>query len=594
MLIKLHSETDLLLAPVIFEPGINIIRGKYSGTKEEKGINGIGKSSLVRLINYAFLSDIAEKRFSQTKYDFLRKENHNIILEFKIAGLSYYIKRYFVKKDMVLFGKKLSDLEEYSKSELKGVLVNLFFPTENNEIFFKGNKFSTIMDFFIKDDLENQKRSDPLNFLTYNANAKDLAIYNFFLLNLPTKNLIRFDELAKEYEGFNKTIKGLEDKIKIDTGKSMQEFKSDRLKIETSISLLEKSLKDYKFLDNYKVIEGQLIDYTSQINEKIKDYNSYNQKYKKVKDSFQYNPEVDTRQIKKLYNEVKSTFGDIVSKTLDQITEFKKEIIENRNKFLIAKETQLHKAIEDTLNDISKIEIKRSELYKRLEEKGALESIKNTYEQLTVEKTRLATILELVKQVDELQEMLGNLDVTISEVKRDILTEIKKYDKVINNFRKLFLEILENAIFLDEENPNGYFGISLNPNSNRNQLPFKIDVEIPKADALGQSRLKLVAYDFMVFLNNINSSRQFPDFIIQDGVYHGISVNTKIKSLNFIYHQCLANPNFQYIVTFNEDEIYIPIEKQASIGKFDFEINEHVIADYEDIPSKMIFKRDFK
>ncbi|PKP60605.1 MAG: DUF2326 domain-containing protein [Candidatus Altiarchaeales archaeon HGW-Altiarchaeales-1] len=595
MLVRLFSETDLLLKPFKFEAGINIILGKYSEDKDKRGINGIGKSSLVRLINYALLSDTAEKIFSQEKYNFLRTEKHNIVLELKIESKTLFIKRYFVTADKVYFGNTLNELEEYTKTELKKILINKLFPIQSNDVFFEGNKFGTLMSFFIKDDLENQKRADPLYFLTYNnANARDIAIYNFFLLNLPTKNLIGYNELAKEYANHNKAIKVLQDKIEADTGKPLEEFRSERIKIEQSISLLEKSLKDFKFLDNYKNVESQLIEITSQINEKLKDFHSLNQKLKKVKDAFQYTPDIDTNHLRKLYNEVVSTFGDIVSKTLDEIIAFKKEILENRNKFLVSRENQLQKAINQVSDEISKIEKKRSELYKKLEEKGALSGITNTYEQLTIEKTKLAGNLGILKQIDEIQEILGNLNVKISEIKRDILYELKNNQKSINDLRGIFQEILENAIFLDNDNLKGYFDISSRNNSKRDQLPFKIYVEIPKADALGQSRLKIVAYDLMVFLNNIKASRKFPDFIVHDGVYHGISLNTKIKALNYIYHQYLANPNFQYIVTFNEDEIYIPKEKQLSVGKFDFDINEQIIAEFTDSPSKMIFKRDFK
>jgi len=594
MIVRLYSETDLLLKPFTFESGINLILGKYSQNKETSGINGIGKSSLVRLINYALLSDSAEKRFSSKKYDFFRHDKHNIILELKIDGITYFIKRNFADKDKIYFGSDTGNLEEYTRAELRKIFINKFFPVENDEVFFTGNKFGTIMSFFIKDDLENQKRVDPLNFLPYNPNARDIAIYNFFLLNLSTRHLIRYDELAKEYDSFNKTINGLKDKIKIDTGKTIEEFKSERIKSEKSISLLEKSLKDYKFLDNYKNLESQLIEVTSSINEKLKTYHSLNHKYKKIKDSFHQTNEVDTKQIQKLYNEVLQTFGDIVSKTLKEITDFKKEIVENRNKFLISKEKNLEQSINQVLEEISKFEKKRSELYKKLDEKGALSSITNTYEQLTIEKTQLASNLSILNQVDELHEMLGNLDVTISEVKRDILTELKAYQKPIDDLRTLFQNILSNAIIIEDDSTTGYFSISAKPTSRRDSLPFKIDVEIPKADALGHSRLKIVAYDLMVFLNNINIKRHFPTFLIHDGVYHGISINTKIKALNFIYHQHLANPNFQYIATFNGDEIYIPKEKQELVGKFDFDIDEMVRAEFTDSPVGMIFKRSFK
>jgi uncharacterized protein YydD (DUF2326 family) len=593
MLIQLYSETDLL-KPIRFESGINLILGKYTGEKEQTGINGIGKSSLVRLIDFALLSNAAEKIFSQSKYDFLRAEKHNIVLEFRVENKSYYIKRTFGKGDDVLFGDSTSNLEKYSKTELKSLLTNKFFPITNQEVYFEGERYGTLMDFYIKDDLENQERIDPLSFSSGTSNQTSKAIFNFFLLGLPTRFILQFEELQAEYNQFRSTITGLEDKLKADYGKSIEEYRSERSKIDKNISLLEKSIKDYRFLENYKNIEAKLVEITTQINEKLKNYHIHNRKLKKIKESFQFAQELDLQQIQKMYNEMIATFGDLVSKSIEEIALFKKEILENRNKFLVKKESELQNTINSILSEISNLEDERSALYKKLEEKGALESITNTYEQLTVEKTRLTENLQIIKQVDELQEMLANLNVSISQVKRDIALDLKKYEDEVEKLRTLFLEILQNAISLDENETTGFFDIASNVDSPRNQLPLKIEIKIPKADALGQSRLKIVAYDLLVFLKNIRINSPFPRFLIHDGVYHGIALNTKIKALNYIYRQYLANPTFQYFVTFNEDEIYIPKEKASIVGSFEFDIENIKIAEFTDKPLGMLFKRDFK
>ncbi len=112
MLKRIFSETDLLLENVDFRPGVNIILGKYSGDKDARGVNGIGKSTLVRLIDFALLSDIAERKFSAGKYDFLRKENHNVILEFNVQNKVYYVKRTFADTTKAFFGENLRGLEE--------------------------------------------------------------------------------------------------------------------------------------------------------------------------------------------------------------------------------------------------------------------------------------------------------------------------------------------------------------------------------------------------------------------------------------------------------------------------------------------------
>lgn len=594
MLQKLFSNTGLI-DEVIFHSGINIILGKYSKDKEAQGINGIGKSTLIRLIDFAFLSDSAQKIFSNKKYDFLRSDQHEITLEFKIEKQSYFIQRDFSSKMKIQFGSSLLKMDNFEKTELKTILTNLYLPVEKNDVFFTGNKFRTIFDFFIKDDLDNQKRFEPLNFLKYNANVKEKAIFNFFLLDLPTAHLINYDEQSKEYDKIKSAIDTSEQKIKIDTGKSIQEYRSERFNIEQRISLLEESLDNYQFIEKYKDVEKQLGKVNGLINEKLKEYNSLEIKVSKIKESYDVNQNVETKEIQKIYNEVLENFGNQVAKTLDEVIEFKNNILSNRKKYLLQKEQKLQIAIDQVLKDIAIHENKRSSLYKTLDEKGALDSIKNTYEDLIIEKTELERNLQLIKQIDEYQEMLTNLNVTISEVRRLISVEIKQYQNRIDELRKLFIEILKNAIFVDESYENAYFDITPNPSSNRSKLPFNIEIEIPKADALGQSRLKIVAYDLMVFLYNIENNRKVPDFLIHDGVFHGISMKTKVNAINYVYHKYLENidkKQFQYILTFNEDEIIIN-DQDSQYGSFDFNFKDSVIAEFQDVIDKTLFKRIF-
>jgi len=135
MLKKIFSRTGLLIKDFEFHPGINIILGRYSGGRDSTGVNGIGKSTLIRLIDFCFLSDSAEKIFNGTKYSFLREEDHNIILEFDFQKKTYFIQRQFHPKAPILFGGSLGEMEEFEKSELKSILTNLFFEVENNDVF---------------------------------------------------------------------------------------------------------------------------------------------------------------------------------------------------------------------------------------------------------------------------------------------------------------------------------------------------------------------------------------------------------------------------------------------------------------------------
>ncbi|RYX87097.1 DUF2326 domain-containing protein [bacterium] len=591
MLIRIYSETNLIDA-VPFHNGINIILGKYSQDKEARGINGIGKSTLVRLVDFTLLSGKAEKRFGQKKYDFLRDDDHTITLEFEVQGQKYFVKRGFADTKKIFFGKRSDALDEYEKPEMPKVLEGIFFPTENNEVFFEGKRYGTLMEFFVKDDLQNQQRADPLNFVSYNANAREKALYNFYLLNLPTKTLLRYNEVSSEYERYNNTVKSLSEKIKADTGKNIQEFRTERLKIEKDITALENSLKDYNFLADHKEIEQILNQVISEINEQSLTYHNTNRKLEKLKSSYNDVASIDLDKIRKLYNETVTTFGNFVKRSLDEVIDFKKQLLANRNKYLLEEEKKLQLSIDQSLQQLEKLEKKRSELFSLLKERGALDRIESTYERLVNEKTLLERNTSIIREIDEIEEILGNSNIVIAELKRDIVSELNKQQSYLDELRLLFQQILKNAIYLDEEFDNSYFNITLNSTSPRNQLPFKISLEIPKADALGQERLKIVAYDLMVFLKSRIDKRNTPDFLVHDGVFHAISNKTVSNVLNYMYHKSNELHSFQYILTFNEDEIDSSWN-ESKFGKFNFDWTRSIIAEYTDTEKETIFKRFF-
>jgi len=591
MLIRIYSDTNLIDA-VPFHNGINIVLGKYSEDKEARGINGIGKSTLIRLIDFTLLSGKAEKRFSQRKYDFLRDDEHTITLELEVLGQKYFIKRSFADTKKIFFGKQPDALDEYEKSEMPKVLEGIFFPTQNNEVFFEGKRYGTLMEFFVKDDLQSQQRVDPLNFVSYNANAREKALYNFYLLNLPTKTLLKYNEVSSEYERYSNTVKSLSEKIKADTGKDVQEFRTERLKIEKDITALENSLKEYNFLANHKEVEQKLNQVISEINEQSVIYHNTNRKLEKLKSSYSDVSSIDLDKIQKLYNETVTTFGNFVKKSLDEVIDFKKQLLANRNKYLLEEEKKLQSSIDQSFKQLEKLEKNRSQLFSLLKERGALDRIESTYERLVNEKTLLERNTSIVREIDEIEEILGNSNIVIAELKRDIVSELNKQKTYLDELRLLFQQILEHAIYLDEDFDNSYFDITLNPTSPRNQLPFKINLEIPKADALGQERLKIVAYDIMVFLKSRIDKRNIPDFLVHDGVFHAISYKTISNVLNYMYHKSNELHNFQYILTFNEDEIDLSRD-ESKFGKFDFDWSKQVIAEYSDSEQKTIFKRFF-
>jgi uncharacterized protein YydD (DUF2326 family) len=587
LLNRLYSDTHLF-DEVKFNKGINIVLGKYSGEKRSQDINGIGKSTLVRLIDFAFLSKAHKEYFSVKKYKFL--EGHNFTLEFMIDGVIYQIKREFEDSKMVWYGKQGDTLEKYTEAELRDILQNKFFNLDDYEGDLGNTWFRPLMRFFIKDDINHHERTDPLNFIHKNRPDLELIIYNFFLLGLPNRSLVNFNISRKEKKELRKTSTQLEKKILEDTGKNADEFRSEIIQIENRVTTLEKGLEKYKFLENYKHVEDRLIELSSLISNELKRFHVLDRKLKEFKESHRFELEADIQKVKTIYSEIEKSLGEYISKKLDEVIVFRKEIVENRKRFLVEREKKLEVSIEQILKKISGLEEERRRLYKMLDERDALDSIKNSYQQLIDEKAKLQENKLSIKQIQEIEVEISQLNTRLSEINTKVINGLHQADEALKNLTSLFFDIISHAIFVDKDTEGAYFTIK--PGANR-ESPAKIKINIPKSESLGKSRFKILAYDLLVFFNIIKSTRRLPHFLIHDGVFHTIGPKTVVNTLNYINSQSLIYPNFQYIITVNENEIYLTENQKVSIGDYDFDWEEMVVVKYEDVPKEMIFKQEY-
>ena len=131
MLRRLWSPTRLF-DPIEFREGLNLIIGRYSKPRifnDPAGINGIGESSVVRLLDYLLLSEQQRKRFTSKKYGFLADEDHSVVLELRAGDREVTIRRTFGKAAkvvaLVIDGQPEVQLDE---KEARSILGPLLFP----------------------------------------------------------------------------------------------------------------------------------------------------------------------------------------------------------------------------------------------------------------------------------------------------------------------------------------------------------------------------------------------------------------------------------------------------------------------------------
>lgn len=586
---RLYSETNLF-DEVEFRRGLNVILGVPSGVREGRELNGVGKSTLVRLIDFAFVGDSAKKTFAQGKCDFLRTDGHSFTLMFSDGETTYRIRRRFDHPDTVDFSKGEEEFTEFTEPEMKNVLAPLLVVDQQYEGHVDTGWFRTLMRFFVSDDKASHAQTDPLNFSHASARKPFLLVLNYYLLNLPNSDLLEFDTLRQRLKKEQTHRKQIEERITVESGRSVEQVRSDLDRIESQIEEYKEHLESFEFLEDYTEVESELREVTSRISAEMRKFNAVNRRLSELEKSYQLRVDVDVERVRLLYGALQEELADFIASKLDDVIEFRRSIVANRKKFLIEREQRLRQELSESEANVKELEETRKRLFGYLQEQKALDAIRNAYERITHESEQYERSASRIKALDEEEQKIAHTNAEISEAIARIVDQCKEYETKVRDIRRTFDDILSNTIYVGEDMDDAFLNIS--PQSRRT-TPINIEIEVPKSDSLGKSRFKIPVYDLTVFLRIVRDERELPHFLIHDGTFNGVASKTVVRFLNYIMKQTEQLPSLQYIVTLNEEQVYLSEAQQAEFEGLTFELDDFVVAHFQDVPERMIFGREF-
>lgn len=243
-LISLSSPSGLF-KDIVFRDGLNIILGRYS--KSGKDINGIGKTTIINLIDYCLLADGVKSELFKEKYDFLRHET--IRLSFLLGGKQYSIERGFEDKKKVTLKTNGEDAKEFVDSDLRLILGSEMGKGQIG--IYEPIWFRTLMSFFVQNDHNFLKRdaTNVLNF-TIGKRQPELFTYIFLLLGIDNGLMWDFDNSSVELKSLRADQTRINKQIVEQTGKSIEDFRGECDSVARKIDKLENGLDNYQFDEN--------------------------------------------------------------------------------------------------------------------------------------------------------------------------------------------------------------------------------------------------------------------------------------------------------------------------------------------------------
>ncbi|MCW5115580.1 DUF2326 domain-containing protein [Burkholderia cenocepacia] len=601
MLRRLWSPTRLF-DPIEFREGLNLIIGRYSKPRtfnDPAGINGIGKSSVVRLLDYLLLSEQQRKRFTSKKYGFLADEDHSVVLELRAGDREVTIRRTFGKAAkvvaLVIDGQPEVQLDE---KEARSILGPLLFPPSIGMAGMDG-RMRSLLPFYIKDDLQAHDRVEPVKFLVHaGANERTMTVLTLYLLGLSNEALFRLEEQRTLQDNTAKLERALRKRVETETGKSIAALRSEMARAGKRADELGNALNVFNLFENFKQISEALADLESQAAQQRKAIEQSERQLAKIRRFVEITPEIDRNDVTYQYRQISEALGAAVRKTLDDVFAFRESLTHQRLRFHEKRVGELEALHAASIEALTQIEQRRSALMQLINTTRFEESIQDAVQRVIVERGAWQRERLMLDQIDQYGTQLSSFSLRMQEYEYAAILALSNAAENVTTLRERFLEIVQNAIVTSSsELEDAFLDIRFQTGAAARNLPVKISVSLPRADALGQTRLRLVAYDFTVFLHQIESGLPRPRFLVHDGAFHSIARRTVVKALNFMYNKGLAaaakGAPFQYIATFNEDELTLNHDELQRDGSYDFSIDDVAIVRVGDTPEEMLFKRRF-
>lgn len=466
------SSSDVRFKPINFGDGLNIIVGqKILKNDKKKTSNGIGKSLSLICIDYLLGKGTQSKEIKKLKA-LLEKEQIILSLIFEHNGVTYNIKK------------------SYNKAWLDDVL----YEKDSDYIKFLN---TLVRDYSFRNIFSRFFRTDKSS---YNEAIKQVSREKSYDNNLINSYLLG---LNLEFLAKKKLLKEKNDRLKV-LIKELNELqksidKEKEIEFEEKLVMIEKNLATFEIAEDFNQLKNEADILTSEIQQIRNKISYFNREIrnKKIIISSNNQLDIDVNKIANMYEEAKFFLGEDTLAHISAVKDFHETLFNNRKKKALLDIERYENDIK-FLNDDEKLKDKRrSEIFKYLENKGALEE----YHSLNIEKDRLKTYLEEIqrnqKSLKSFKKEQADIKIEIDQFKRELIELEDNIKDRIEFLKKAFREISEEHY---EDKP-GLLDIEINYDFKTDKL-YNIEPVIKGDSSDGINEMKVFVYDMLIYKLN--------------------------------------------------------------------------------------------
>jgi uncharacterized protein YydD (DUF2326 family) len=536
-----------IIREIRFHHGVNLIVDETHTSNQQETGNNIGKTTLLRLIDFCLASDGKNiykdpefKNKQNSKIEKFLTDNDIVITLVLTENLSDdSARKIIIKRNFLARKNKLLEIngEQYNNTEFPRKLKQLIFHSNYSK-----PSFRQIISKNIRD--EKNKLTNTLKTLHQATTNDSYESVYLFWLGIELADIDEKHQLLAD----KKTEKNLQTRF----------LKEQKLsQIEQALVVIERDIKEYttkkdslninddfkQDLEKLNLIKGNL----NQLSTRVSQLEMRKSLILESKEDLnQEITVVDNERIAHLYKKAKSLIPDL-QKSFEDIVDFHNKIVKEKIKYIIKELPELDHELKELQNKISAL-LTDEKIYSDKVKKS------NTIDDLQLIITRLNELHEQKGSFEEKRRVfqdsvakLKNISTKLEKINNNISEKDTLIEEQIKDFNRYFTKISE-KLYAEK------FILS----SNKTDKGYLLDVSSITGNlGTGKKKGQIAAFDLAYIQFADKNQIKAPHFILHDQI-ENIHSNQILQLINIV-----ASINCQYIVPVLQDKLpeNIDIEK---------------------------------
>ncbi len=529
-----------IIRDIHFHKGINLIVDETPvGSSQQATGNNVGKTTVLRLVDYCFGADgkniYQDTEFNKqpnTTIENFLKDNEIIITVVLVDNLDGSKEEVIIRKNFLPRNRKLQEING------ENITDNKAFDKKLKEVIFKSEvdkpTFKQIISKNIRD--EKNKMANIVKVLNSFTRIEEYEALYLFWLGISTDSHNQKELLSKEKtreENFQKRLK---------KDGELSLIEQQLILLNTKIEELNLRKNKFNLNENYAADVDKLNDIKSKLNRSATELSRLEIRKDLINESKedleQEYTQIDTSQIKSLYEKAKSLISNI-QVSFEDTVKFHNDLISEKLEYITKELPEIEQQIRKIKSEIIVLRKDEDILTERLNKSALVEDFEKTILDLNKQFERKGNLEEQKRLWIYSQGKLAIIDKDLNAINQGISSKDSQIQNRITEFNKYF-SVMSNRLY----------GETYLLSSQKNEKGYELIVtNLEGNPSTGKKKGQIAAFDFAYIEFADRLDIECLHFIMHDQLetIHDNQLNTIVEVANSI--------NGQYIVPILRDKI---------------------------------------